>query len=969
MKASGDAISVESKLNIQKDALIRRIYDNEASLYEEIQEGVCFPKNAEDLQALVRKSAREGFPITARAAGTSLAGQTTGSGVIADVSRYMTNIIKINAEERYADVQPGVIRDSLNRQAAHFGLHFAPDTSTTNRCMLGGMIGNNSCGSYSLKFGTTREHIIHIDAILSDGSHARFEPLNPDQLVEKMRLDSLEGEIYRKIIPLLKKNAEAIRRHFPHPEVKRRNTGYALDRLCEMEPVTPGGRTFNLAELLCGSEGTLALTASARVKLTPTDPHRCLLIPHFRSLDDAMKATVEAVKHSPAAVELIDDIILNATKNNLEQQKNRFFIDDDPACLLLIEFSGNDPAELEKRASELRRKLTADHAAYAAPFFAQEDQIGKVWELRKAGLGLLMGLSSDSKSPTFVEDTSVRVQDLPEYIREFRGILKKHEVSCVFYAHASVGELHLRPVIDLNSEAGIRKMKAIAEEVADLVASYRGSLSGEHGDGRARSPYISRVIGEEMMPHLEEVKRIFDSENRFNPGKITAPKPIDDQLRYYPGKPEVKAKTVFNWREERRFADALDRCNGAGVCRKRAESGGTMCPSYMATLDEKDSTRGRANVFRQVFRSGKDGFDNPELHEALKLCLSCKACKSECPANVDMAKMKAEFMQGWLDRNGFSFADRFWSNPFPWLKLGAKFPGISNYMSRLPAVKFLMETFAGVHPSRNLPAFAETTFEEWWQENEKSTAPSSSEKKLPDVLLLVDPFTNLHQPGQAISAWKALKKLGVPLRKLLIAHTGRTMISGGALRQAQDHLTDLLRMLKQRTGKQTMIVGLEPSELLTLRDELTDLCHEEDLEAAQDISSRTLLFEEFVHRFVTPEDVSPSRKNRPRKVAIHGHCYVKALTGTGALQSALELFGYEVTELKTGCCGMAGSFGYRKETYDVSQKIGGLTLFPALKNLDKETIVCTHGFSCHHQIVDKTGLEVRHPAEMIGDII
>ncbi len=957
-KNVSDLFSASSE--IVTDELTRRLYATDASIYEEYPEGVSFPKNIDDIQNLVRRSVSEGFPITARSAGTSLAGQATGEGVIMDVSRFMTSIHRIDPENRTVLLEPGVIRDTLNREAAVFNLQFGPDTATTNRCMIGGMIGNNSCGSFSIKHGTTREHTLQIEAVLSDGSTASFHPLNPEELDAKCRLDNLEGSIYRGMLQLLKTHKEQILKNFPHPEIKRRNTGYALDRLCEMDPVTPGGRPFNLAELLCGSEGTLAMTASATLNLEPLPSSKTLLIPQFQSLHDAMLATVEAVKWEPSAVELVDDIILNATKGNIEQRKNRFFLEGDPACILIIQFEGDEPDSLAEKASGLARKLKELNLGYAHPVLAEPNLMARVWDLRKAGLGLLMGLGAESRSPTFVEDTAVRVADLPEYVKEFQEILNRHNTSCVFYAHASVGELHLRPMMDLTQPEGLEKMKSMAGEVARLVKKYRGSLSGEHGDGRARSPFIEIVLGKEMMPLLKQIKEIWDPDYRFNPGKIVNPKPMDSNLRFSPEYTTPNVDTLFKWRETGGFAAASELCNGAGVCRKLAESGGTMCPSYHATREEKDSTRGRANLFRQLF-SGKqaDAFRSVDLKEALELCLSCKACKSECPANVDMAKMKAEFTHGWHKANGSTLSEYFFGHPEKFYPAASLFSGLTNIMARQKPVKKLFHKLLGIHPDRDLPPFASQTFQSWYRKEKKRVSKQTDKK----IVLLVDLFTNYHEPHVAIAAYNVLKHLGYNVILPGIFPTGRPQLSKGFLDDVKQICSDNIRRLSKYAIEGIPIVGLEPSEILTLRDEYLDLCSDSELSEAQKISEHTFLWEEFI---VT--ELTGSKHEFPQqdtKVWIHGHCHTKSLAGNDPLVQSLKLMGFDPVPLQTGCCGMAGSFGYQDDKYELSMEIGNLTLFPALKALPDDALICVPGFSCRHQIQDGMAMRSLHPAEIM----
>ncbi|MFU8813386.1 MAG: FAD-binding and (Fe-S)-binding domain-containing protein [Balneolaceae bacterium] len=947
--------------NLIHDLRTRRLYAQDASMYEEVPQAVTFPKGVQDIQAVVRQAAADGLSITPRSAGTSLAGQTTGGGVVMDTSRYMTQILNLDAEARVARVQPGVIRDTLNREAATHHLQFGPDTATTNRCMLGGMIGNNSCGSFSIKHKTTREHILEIEAVLCDGSIARFSPLSDRELEEKCALQTTEGAIYREMVELLQSHKEAILADFPHPDITRRNTGYALDRLCEMSPITPGGRPFNLAELLCGSEGTLAMTASAVVRLVPLPAVNTLVIPQFHSLDEAMRATVDIVKWNPAAVELVDDIILDATKGNIEQNRNRFFLEGDPGCILIVQLEGDDPEALHQQAEDLVAKLRESNLGYAHPILSNPDEMQRVWNLRKAGLGLLMGLGSDSRSPSFVEDTSVRVQDLPQYVEEFQQILKRHNTSCVFYAHASVGELHLRPVIDTTTEKGVQTMKQMAEEVARLVKKYRGSLSGEHGDGRARAPYIETVLGARMMPLLKRVKEIWDPNGLFNPGKIVDPAPIDHGMRFSPAYKRADVPTRFHWRKENGFGAALELCNGAGVCRKLPESGGTMCPSYHATREEMDTTRGRANLFRQLFTgAGVNAFESDDLKAALSLCLSCKACKSECPANVDMARMKAEFTHGWHQANGVSLTDRFFGRPEALYPFASRFPNLVNRINRLSPTKWMLEKTAGVARSRVLPAFASQPFHKWFQ-SEKSRFQDSTRKP---VALLVDIFTNYHDPDIAKSACELLSHLGYSVLVPFVRPTGRPQLSRGLLDEAAEICEENINRWLPFAESNIPIVGLEPSELLTMRDEYPDLCSENQLKKAEKVAANSFLWEEFLQAELAGGE--PLSIGKGQKVAIHNHCHSKALTGTEPLLQAFRLMGFEPYELDTGCCGMAGSFGYEASNVDISHTIGEQVLFPALRSLPEGVQLCAPGFSCRHQIRDGVQQTSRHPAQIMA---
>ncbi len=942
-------------IEVQKTGLFRKLYAQDASMYQELPEGVAFPENKSDISELVQKANSEGFTITPRSAGTSLAGQATGNGVVMDVSRYMTGITEINASEKWVQLQPGVIRDSLNRKTAKFNLLFGPDTATTNRCMIGGMIGNNSAGSYSIKYGSTREHTLEIEAVLSDGSEVVFKALNEQELEKKRSLQTLEGHIYRSMISLLERNKKLILENYPHAEIIRRNTGYALDKLCEMHPVTPGGREFNLCELLCGSEGTLALTTAAKLNIVDKPKYQQLLIPQFKSLDEAMLTAVEAVKYSPSAVELVDDVILNATKGNIEQSKNRFFLEGEPKCILIIQFEGNELSDLQQRSDALKQSLVEKRLGFTHSELSDPGRMAQVWELRKAGLGLLMGLGKESRTPAFCEDTAVRVQDLPDYVKDFQKILDKHDTSCVFYAHASVGELHLRPMIDTTTDQGIQKMRTMADEIAGLVRTYKGSLSGEHGDGRARAPYIGKVLGEELLPVLQQVKEIWDPNYIFNPGKIVSPKPIEQDLRYSPDYEPLKVDTVFQWRKEGSFNDAIELCNGAGVCRKLAESGGTMCPSYMATSDEKDSTRGRANVFRQVF-SGEDprGFESEELKEALDLCLSCKACKSECPANVDMAKMKSEFMHGWHQKHGITLRERFFgqaSDIYPFAMIS---PGLSNLMIRSAFGKFIFNKLFGITPERTLPQFAPQTFIKWFRKRESFR----SDKK---VALFIDIFTNYHDTSNGMDTVRVLEKMGYEVLIPKVHEEGRPYFTKGLMDHAKKAALNVVRELYGYIDKGIPVVGIEPSVVLTIRDEYLDLLDDEWTVKVQKVAKSTFTFEEFIS---LNKSYLPSVKSSG-KVLLHGHCHAKALIGNDPTIEALELVGYKVEVVDSGCCGMAGSFGYEQETYPISINMGEQRLFPAVKAVPETTEICAPGFSCRHQIKDGTGKSAKHPAHLI----
>ncbi len=954
-------VKIEQAPAIHHDMLTRRLFANDASMYQEIPEGVFFPKNESDIQALVSWCAAKGVSITARAAGTSLAGQATGGGIVMDTSRFMNQILKIETDRSVAHVQPGVIRDTLNREIGAFKLQFGPDTSTTNRCMMGGMIGNNSAGSFSLKHRTTREHVNRLRTVLSDGSIVEFGPVTNEELKQKCTLDTLEGRIYREMLDLLRQHKSLIQDSYPHPEITRRNTGYALDRLCEMEPLTAGGRPFNLAELLTGSEGTLAMTVDAEVRLVPLPEYKILMVGQYTTLHESMLATVIAAKAGTAAVELIDDIIIDATKLNIEQSRNRFFIVGEPKAVLMIQFEGDDLDELHERAQWLERELRGKNLGYDYKVLTDADQMNRVWDLRKAGLGLLMGTWAESRTPEFIEDTAVRVEDLPQYIEEFKQIMARYNTHSVYYAHASVGELHLRPELNLTTREGLETMKKMALDVAHLVRKYRGSLSGEHGDGRVRAPYIRYVLGEEMMPILAQVKRIWDPAGIFNPGKIVDAKPMDADLRFYPEDKHPQFPTVFSYRTEGSFMSLVDKCNGAGVCRKLAASGGTMCPSYMATNDEKDSTRGRANVFRQVFRGDRlDAFESDDLKQGLDLCLSCKACKSECPANVDMAKMKAEFMQGWHERKGSTLSEHFFARSEVVYPLAAAFAPLVNVLNGTGFGKGVFRNLFKIHPERNLPTFSSKPFHRWMRKQVVANPDG------PEVLIMTDYFMNYHEPEIGIAMVEVLQHLGYRVMATQPMSSGRTLLSKGFVKDAKKVAEKNIRKLAPFTHKGISVIGQEPSEILTLRDEYLDLCSEEQLSDAQTLARTSFLFEEFIAKHFKEHPEAGKRfQASGKEVHVHGHCHTKALVGSQSILDTLKGAGFSPIELKTGCCGMAGSFGYEEDHYDVSMKIGELTVFPKVRALENDALLCAHGFSCRHQISDGVARQAQHTAVIL----
>jgi FAD/FMN-containing dehydrogenase len=743
------------------DDTMRILYATDASAYREMPLAVAIPRSTDDIKKLIAFARKEKTGLIPRTAGTSLAGQVVGNGIIVDVSKNFTAILELNTRQKWVRVQPGVIRDELNLFLKPYGLFFGPETSTANRAMIGGMVGNNSCGSNSVVYRSTREHLLEVNALLSDGTEAVFKALDMDAFHAKCEGHTLEATIYKTIRGLLGnyENQVEIRKEFPKKSVERRNTGYAIDELLETAPFTAGQPDFNFCKLIAGSEGTLAFITEIKLHVDPLPAKETgLLCVHFHSIDESLRANIIAMQFSPSASELIDHYILECTKNNIEQNKNRFFVQGDPGAILVIEFCRNTREEITQMAAAVESAMRAAGLGYHFPLLFGDDT-KKIWTLRKAGLGLLGNLPGDEKAVPVIEDTAVDVNDLPPYIAEFNQILTKHQLNAVHYAHAGSGELHLRPIINLKTEAGNRLFRTIAEEIATLVKKYNGSLSGEHGDGRLRGEFIQQMVGEKNYALLKQVKNTWDPEHIFNPNKIIDTPPMNTMLRYTPGQTTPAFKTIFRYHNQDVLQHA-EQCNGSGDCRKTALSGGTMCPSFMATKNEKDTTRARANILREFLTNSQklNRFDHKEIYEVMDLCLSCKGCKSECPSNVDVAKLKAEFLQQYYDANGVPFRSRLIANFTTSAKLGALVPGMYNFMMTTPWISNSIKKLSGFALQRSMPTLGKTTLQKWFKKHKASAQAHPLTKS--KVYLFCDEFTNYNDTEIGQKAILLLEKLG-----------------------------------------------------------------------------------------------------------------------------------------------------------------------------------------------------------------
>ena len=960
------------KGEVYTDNILRTVYATDASAYQEKPEAVIIAKDNSDLKAAITFANKYNKPIIPRAAGTSLAGQVVGNGIVVDCSKYMNQILEINKKEKWVKVQPGVVLDELNKELKQYNLFFGPETSTSNRCMMGGMVGNNSCGAHSLIYGSTREHTLEIEAILSDGSEVTFKSLTENEFKSKCQLTTLEGDVYRFIDDLLSKTEvqKEIEAEFPEPDLERRNTGYALDMLLRMKPFNNNGKEFNMCALLCGSEGTLALTKSIKLNLVELPPkERGLLVIHHNSLEESFEANIIALRYKPGAIELMDDVILDCTKNSLGHKNNRFFMEGSPKALLCVEFARNSKEEIEKLTSELTTDLQRRTMGYAYPVLYGKD-ISKVWSLRKAGLGLLSNIPGDAKPQPVIEDTAVKAELLPAYMADFREALKKRNLECVFYAHIATGELHLRPVLNLKSEEGQKQFRLIAEDIAKLVKKYRGSLSGEHGDGRLRGEFVKYMVGERNYALMEELKHIWDPKNLLNPGKIVNAPAMDQSLRYTAENNASEPETIFSFEEAGGMLRLAEKCNGSADCRKSHIIGGTMCPTYQATRDEDKTTRARANMLREIMTQYNQNWsENEELASILDLCISCKGCKRECPSGVDMAKLKAEFLYQRYRKKGFPFRSKMIASFATMQRFASNFAGLYNAVMQSQLLSAPIKKALGFASKRSIPKVYRKSFYKWAINYLRAKNNVSSDKQL---YFYIDEFSNYNEREIAEKSLKLLIKLGYHVKIHKSTESGRAYISKGLLHKAKILAEQNVSLYSNVIKEDTPLVGVEPSAILTFRDEYADLLRGNLKEKAQLMAKYVLTFEEFLANEISTGKIKQEQfHNKTQKILYHGHCQQKALTGT---QKTIDILSfpenYQVEEIASGCCGMAGSFGYEKEHFALSNKIAELVLLPAVREANADnTIICASGTSCRHQIWDGAQRKALHPLEVLYDAL
>jgi FAD/FMN-containing dehydrogenase/Fe-S oxidoreductase len=952
-----DRLRRETTAEVLLDRGHRLLYATDASLYQVEPLGVVVPRSQDDLRSAVRFAAEEGLPVLPRGAATSLSGQTVGPALVLDLSKYLNRIGVVDRDRGTVRVEPGVVLDHLNAHLRPLGLMFGPDVSTGDRATIGGMIGNNSAGARSLRYGKTVDHVASIDVVLDDGTSARFGPLPPDELDATCRRTDRLGAIHRAVRDTVAGHHDAIVARFPH--ILRRVSGYNLDEFIPGLPVRPVGWReqpwmFNLARLIVGSEGTLAIVASAELNVVPIPPAQGLVVLSFASIPAALDRLSEILETGPVAVEMLDRMILDLASGNAELARHLSFAEGRPEAVLAAQFYADSPGELSGRVGDLVRRFEGRPGVLGIRKSLTDAAKDSFWKVRKAGLSLLMGIVGDAKPVAFVEDTAVDPARLPAFYERFQRIVRKQGVTAACYGHADVGCLHIRPILNVKTGTGVESLRAIAREVCDLVIEFGGSMSGEHGDGLARSRWNRRLFGEDVYGAFLEIKSAFDPENRMNPGKVVAEPDPGSDLRLGPGYRVEEPATALDFGSQGGFARAAEMCSGVGACRKTHT--GTMCPSYMVTRDEQHTTRGRANALRLAL-SGQLADDDPTLHDALDLCLQCKACKTECPSNVDMAKLKAETLYQSSRRQPLPLGALLMGRVHQLNAIGAATAPLSNWMMGRRAVKWLSEKVLGIDRRRTLPVFHRDHFRRWFRRH--AVHPSAGSRG--EVILLDDCFTTYNDPAVGRAAVAVLEAGGYRVRLAGLRCCGRAAISKGLLDLARDLAREGVARLVEPARRGVPILGCEPSCLLTLVDEYRDFRLGPD---AGIVAAASRLVDAFAAdpQAVPELDLSP----RPGRVLLHGHCHQKALVGTaGTLAALRRIPALEVAELDSGCCGMAGSFGYEHGHYDVSAALANRVILPALA-AEPETSLAAPGFSCRSQVHGLARVHAWHPIEVIA---
>ena len=967
-------------MELYTDSLHKIVYSTDASVYREIPYGVAYPETSEDIQELMRMAKEKHTHLIPRAGGTSIAGQVVGSGIVVDISKYWNHILEINNEERWARVEPGVVRDELNIALKDYGLFFSPETSTSNRCCIGGMFGNNSCGTHSLVYGSTRHHVIACKGVLSDGSMFDTEHLDKSNPLLNNILSQLIGWANDSAV------VSKIEENYPDKSLQRRSCGYAIDEAIENVKANPG---LAICKLLAGSEGTLAFITEIKVSLDVLPPKEIMVVcGHCETLDKSFEANLVALQHQPTAIELMDGDILELSKGNTEQEKNRFFVEGDPAALLITELRANTREELDSKAEVLEKDLLESGLVYLNTRVYGSD-VAKVWALRKAGLGILGGMKGDAKPMGVIEDTAVAPKYMPVYMKDFQEMTHWLGANVVYYGHISTGELHLRPIINLKTKEGQKLFRDLATETAMLVKKHRGSISGEHGDGRLRGEFIKMLYGEETYQLMREVKQCWDPDGMFNLHKIVDTLPMDSMLRFDVDQQyDIEKKlglnsTYFNWKaafdeciapgatgaksQMNALMCSIEQCNGAGDCRKSNLIGGTLCPAYKVSGDELKTTRARANVLREILTRGGD---YAQVKEELDSCLACKGCKSECPSNVDMTRLRSEVLQHYYDKHGTPFRSFMVARMAQIEQLGFWLRPLYNAFATWSLSSYLIKKTISFSTKRQIPTLSRYSMRQLVKKEQASCRIARPKKK---VYLFADEFTNLQEAKLGMTFAKLLMQLGYKVEIPNHVESGRAAISKGCLKYAKKFAERNVGLLADKVSESHPLIGIEPSCILSFRDEYPDLVVPENRNKARKLAKNCLLYDEFLLKEIEVGNISAEDfEEVAMEIWLHGHCHQKALVGVDKTAKVLQLLlsGSKVNVIPSGCCGMAGSFGYEKEHYETSLAIGEMILFPAVRKAVSAggatpAIVAAPGTSCRQQIKDGTGVKAVHPIEIL----
>lgn len=951
--------------DLRTDIYHRMFYSTDASLYQVMPYGVLIPKTIDDIQVTLELAHKYRIPILPRTSGSSLNGQAVNEALVIDMTRHLDGVLEVNPEERWVRVQPGIVLDELNLYLKQFGLQFGPDPASSNRAAMGGVIGNNATGSHSILYGMAADHVLASRVILSDGSLANFGPLEPAELSRRRQRPGLEGEIYRRVWDITQTRADVILSGTPRHW--RRCGGYNLDRFVSGATFFyPQDPRFNLARLICGSEGTLAVMADITINLVPRPVRTALGIVHFDNLYEALSAVPIILEVEPSAVELLENLALTMCREIPEYARLlNTFVEGNPNCLLVTEFYGETEAELEARVAHLAAHLRNRQVRCTVVPAINPQLQNNVWTVRKGGVGLLMSVKGDYKPVPFIEDAAVPVEHLAEYVTRVEQFCHDLGTKVAYYAHASAGCLHFRPLINTKLAADVAKMPQISNFAVELLTEYGGTFSSEHGDGRSRSWFNEKMFGPELYGLFKEVKQAFDPYNLLNPGNIVDAPPMTDHLRFGPDYRVIPIKTHLDFSNDLGFDRAVEMCNGAGVCRKRTTGG--MCPSFMVTREEEHSTRGRANALRAAL-SGllpPEELTSERMFEVMDLCIECKACKAECPSSVDMTKLKFEFLAHYYEKHPVPLRTQLFGDIAFWTRLASGLTApLANAVIKNGLVRRGLDRFLGISRHRQLPEFAVEPFTRWYRRRRQAELRPKAAGGRPRVVLFNDTWNTYNYPQVSIAATEVLEAAGFEV--VLPGHKccGRPMMSKGLFHQARRAAGETLDRLAPLAEQGLPIIGLEPSCLLSMRDEYFSLLPGDP--RVKLVADQCVMFEEFIANLAQEGGLNLDLTDEAREVLLHGHCHQKALVGTKPSHRTLGLPAhYHVTEVDSGCCGMAGSFGYEAEHYELSVAMGERRLFPAVRSAPEEVLIVAAGASCRQQIKHGAGRQVFHPAEVL----